>query len=257
MQVESCAGVVECGCDADTLFRRGVHDDGVIHALTHDGDVVTADGGEALVAEVVYTVRNEDVATLFSLGCVVVGHFESRDEAVAIAWYYCEPVALLTVCVLSLVDNAHVVEVVSSAFAERDGVCALRRYSVLDDADSTVLASLGIECSYYIAVRRGEGDGSLGIAAEAELHVGHAAQQDLDGVGSLEYPTMVGIVPSCLCVVVQYERLVVGGAEAFLLQVEVIACCVVGSFDVCHDSIEVDVALYLVILGVLDFVLLQ
>ena len=146
LHVEVVACVEEGGCYADTLYLWFVDDDGLVHALTDDGDVVTTDGGEASVAEVVSAVRQEDVGTR-SIGCCVgsVHGLKRGDETLCVASLHGVPVTILCIWRLLHVDDAEAVEICSAR--ETQSVFSALCGWILENAECAILGSLCINGS--------------------------------------------------------------------------------------------------------------
>ena len=123
LDIEVLASVKDGGCCADTLYLRLVDDDGLVHAFTDKRDVVSADGSQYGLAEIVCAVRQEYISTR-CIGCGIVSadEFESSDKAFAIASLHCVPVTILGVGRLSHIDDAEAVDVVGTCTIEREDV---------------------------------------------------------------------------------------------------------------------------------------
>ena len=75
--------------DALVLHLRSVQDDGALHTLAHQGDVVPLYGGQSPLAQVVDPVGNQYEKTLRQrVSILAVGLFEGLQQALSIAGFH-------------------------------------------------------------------------------------------------------------------------------------------------------------------------
>ena len=71
--------------DSLVLHIRSILDDGLVHALTDDRDIVSRNSGQRNLTEVVCSVWQEDTCALSS-AAVCIGKIEHSEEVAAVAW---------------------------------------------------------------------------------------------------------------------------------------------------------------------------
>jgi len=79
------AGDEECGRGAYSLVGHlgSVHDDSLVAVFAHDGDIVSGDGREHRLAEIIHALGQEDVSA--GIACVGIGHGKGAQQVVGIA----------------------------------------------------------------------------------------------------------------------------------------------------------------------------
>ena len=242
LQVEVRAAVVEQVGTSQTLHALvgRSDDDGLVHRLSDDRDVVAGDGRLDGSIEVVGAVGQEDERAGSVLrGVLAVHHVEHIHEAAGVACLHEVPVALALEVHLGGVHNLHAVDVHLAATLHLQRQRTSFALIVVDSRTAVALSNGGERLQRLTVLLHGNACAGA-ILAECYCDDSLRTYEQVDGVAVLEGPSVLLVVP-VEAVASRGECLMVLSIEELVGQVEVVLLVGAGHLYLGLDGVELGV----------------